>query len=333
MKNPFIYRSVVLRKDFFNREQIIKTILNEAIVGTSQGDVWITGERKVGKTSLIKYIHQNYQELIPEFVDIYEINKTMKPIFAFANVQYCRTETEFYNELWQSVNNELDVKYHIPDEPEINFINAVKDALDTNFYIVFLIDEFDAFLETMAIESPTNVRSFINKLNSFLNSFTGYSHKVFSCVFTSNQEIQDLDNKYNLQLTGSGLDIKNYELEWFSKNQIIQLTKKYLQESTFIFSEKEIDILYKYTDGYPYFSQRILYLMFEYKNKNQVKEIDELVIRKFAQEEYEQTIRFWLGQNMNRRTYEKLNNLLKNVGKGIFKAALIVLEAYSKSKF
>ncbi len=278
MKNPFIYNSPVLREYFFDREQILKILMNEVITGTSQGDVWLTGERKVGKTSLLKYIYQNAENLVPDVVDVYEANKALKPIFAFANVQYCRSEDEFFNELWQSVKNELDIKLLKQKQAEINFINAIKKAFETEFYFIFLIDEFDAFIETLAIENPLKVRNFINKLNSYLSNFYTYNHKVFSCIFTSNQDIIDLDNKYDLQITASGLDVKNYDLEWFSKSEIIQLTKKYLQKSELIFSEKEIDILYKYTNGYPYFSQRILYLMFEYKSKSKVKEIDELII-------------------------------------------------------
>ncbi len=333
MKNPFIYNSPVLREYFFDREHILKILMNEVITGTSQGDVWLTGERKVGKTSLLKYIYQNAQNLIPDIVDVYEANKALKPIFAFANVQYCCSEDEFFNELWQSVKNELDVKHLKQKQAETNFKNAIKKSFETEFYFVFLIDEFDAFIETLAIENPLKVRNFINKLNSYLSNFPTYNHKVFGCIFTSNQDIIDLDNKYNLQITASGLDVKNYDLEWFNKSEIIQLTKKYLQKSDLIFSEQEIDILYKYTNGYPYFTQRILYLMFEYKSKSKVKEIDELIIRNFAKSEYEKTIKFWLGQNMTKRTAEKLQATLKNVGKGIFDTALKILVEYLKSQF
>ncbi len=334
MRNPFIYNSPVLRNDFCDRQEILETLIKEVITGRTQGDVWLTGERKVGKTSLLKYIYQNKQELIPDkFVDIYEANKQLKPIFAFANVQYCRSEKEFYNELWQSIINELDIKHETGYDSDTNFKKAIDAALETEHYFIFLIDEFDAFLETLAIKDPISVRNFINKLNSYLFNFPKYNHKVFSCIFTSNQDIVDLDKKYDLQITASGLDVKTYDLEWFSKSDVIQLTKKYLQDSDVIFSEKEITTLYKYTKGYPYFTQRLLHLMFKYKNKEQVEEIDELAIQTLAQSEYEKTIKFWTGQNMPKRTYDKLYDIIKNVGDKTFKIAEKLLVEYSKTQF
>jgi len=130
MKNPFIYNSPVLDTDFFNREQIVKNILTEVFIGKTQGDVWITGERKVGKTSLLRFLFSSYPNLVPSEIKIYGSRKEFKPVVALANVQYCRNEKEFFNELWQSAKNILDSKIFVPDAPEINFINAVKNAVE-----------------------------------------------------------------------------------------------------------------------------------------------------------------------------------------------------------
>ncbi|MBN2663343.1 MAG: hypothetical protein JXR68_06810 [Bacteroidales bacterium] len=334
MKNPFIYNSPVIGKDFFNREKTLKKIISEVLVGKTQGDVWVTGERKTGKTSLLKYIHEDYKKNIPKTVKIYGSVKELEPVFAFANVQYCRTEDEFFNEMWQSLKNEQDLKFFIPDNPQKNFTNAVKQTYQNGFYIVFLIDEFDAFLETVAIENAKNIRNFVNKFNSILNHFSGFNRKIFSCIFTSNQDFIELNQKYQLKITGSGIIAQSYDLLWFLKKDMKLLTDKYLTKNSNIsFTLKELDTLYKYTQGYPYFTQRILHFMFEYKLENDKGKIDDKIIGEFAKKEYEKTIKFWAGQNMTNRTQTKLNELLKGLGKNLFDTALKILVEYSKSKF
>lgn len=65
--NPFIYNTPVRGEDFCNREKTIQTLLKHAVIGKSQGNVWIVGERQTGKTSLLRYIqlsHEDYNELI-----------------------------------------------------------------------------------------------------------------------------------------------------------------------------------------------------------------------------------------------------------------------------
>ncbi len=330
IKNPFVYSSPVIGNDFFNREKIISNIFNETVLNKAQGNVWVTGERQVGKTSLLKNLYNTYKKVVPSEIDLYSTDKSYVPVFAFANVQFCQTEDDFFNELWQSLKNELDFKEYVPKIPETNFLNALKNVYSKGFYIVFLIDEFDAFLEAVMTSDPTKAGNFINKFNSFLANFPKIGRKIFSCVFSSNQELLDLTQKFDVKITGSGLIAQTYSLEWFSKKQVILLSKHYLQKSTVLFSDKEIDTLYKYTNGYPYFTQRLLYLMFRQKTETENKEIDKQIIKQFAKEEYEKTINYWTGQNMPKRTYEKLNNMFVKVGESFFDTALKILLEYSK---
>ncbi|MBT3210000.1 MAG: AAA family ATPase [Bacteroidetes bacterium] len=331
--NPFIYNSPVLNKDFFNREKMIENILKETIIGKTQGDVWLTGERQTGKTSFLKYLFSNNNKYWQNELPIYGTDIRFKPLFCFANVQYCVSEHEFYNELWQSLKNELDFKMKKEKKSKTNFINAIKYAYSKNIFPVLLIDEFDAFLETLAIEDPKLVRHFVVKLNSFLKNFLDIQNKVFSCIFTSNQDFIDINNKYDLKITGSGIIAEIFDLDWFTENQIISLAKHYLENSKIQFTEKELKFVFKYTKGYPYFTQKIFSLMYDYKQKVKSEQIDNLVVREFIKTEYESTIKFWLGQNMPKRTFEKLNTLLKNTGEKVFDTALKIFVEYSKSEF
>ncbi len=312
---------------------MIENILKETISGKTQGDVWLTGERQTGKTSFLKYLYSNNQEYLLKELQIYGADIKFKPLFCFANVQYCVSEHEFYNELWQSLKNELDFKMKKTKKSETNFINAIKYAYENNIFPVLLIDEFDAFLETLAIENPTLVRNFANKLNSFLKNFSDIQNKVFSCIFTSNQDFIDLNNKYDLKITGSGIIAEIFDLDWFSKTQTTELAQQYLENSKINFVEKELDFVFKYTNGYPYFTQKIFSLMYDYKQKENVECIDKIVLLEFVKTEYEATINNWIGQNMPKRTFEKLNSLLKNTGDKVFDTALKIFIEYAKSEF
>lgn len=332
-QNPFVYNHPVLNSDFFDRELILENMLRETIMGKTQGDVWLTGERKTGKTSFLKYLF-SYNKQIPKEIVVYGTNNEFRPQFCFANVQYCRNEDEFYNELWQSLNNEFDFKLKRLKNAESNFLNALRFALENKIFPILLVDEFDAFLEVLAIESAKSLRLFINRLNSYLNNAFDAGHKVFSAIFSSNNDFIDLNTKYDLKITGSGIIAELYSLDWFTEKQLFELAQTYLHGKVIRFTEREIKFLYKYTNGYPYFSQKLLSLMYDYKKKNiLINEIDELIIREFAQYEYDQTIRFWLGQNMPRRTNQKLISLLEGIGEKVFDTALKVLIEYSKSKF
>lgn len=331
--NPFIYNSPVLNDDFFNREILVENILKEIILGKAQGDVWLTGERQTGKTSFLKYLFFNSNKVLPTELSVYGTEKKFRALFCFANVQYCNSEHEFYKELWQGLKNNLDFKLAITKDAETNFINAVKYAFDNNIYPVFLIDEFDAFLEILAIEGPKFIRQFVNKLNSFLKNFPDILHKVFSCVFTSNKDFIDLNKEYELQITGSGIIAETFDLDWFTEDQSILLAKQYLKDSEIKFTEKELKFVYKCTKGYPYFTQKIFSLMYDYKLVEKPEEIDKLVLLEFIKAEYESTIKFWYGQNMPKRTFTKLKNLLESFGEKIFDTTLKILVEYSKSGF
>lgn len=331
--NPFVYNYPVLNDDFFNREKTIENILRETVLGKGQGDVWLTGERKTGKTSFLKYLFFNNDKLVPTVLNIYGTKKKFRPLFCFANVQYCKTEKEFYIEMWQSIKNSLDFKIAKTKDVEKNFVNAIKYAFDKNIYPVFLVDEFDAFLEIIAIEDTKLVRHFVNKLNSYLTNFQNIGHKVFSCIFTSNQDFIDLNTKYNLQITGSGIIAETYDLHWFTQKHTIGLAKNYLANTDVHFTEKEIKFVYKYTDGYPYFTQKVFSFMYSYKKKQKVNKIDNVVLLDFIKDEYESTIKFWIGQDMPKRTFEKLKHLFDGLGEKIFDTSLKILVDYTTSKF
>jgi len=330
--NPFISNSPVLGHDFFNRETVIKKIIKETLTDKAQGDVWLIGERQVGKTSVLKRLHQA-KDLLPAEIVVYNTNQKYKPLFAFANVQSCDNVSDFYFSLFVSLNNELDLKLKHQKDQKQNFINALKIMTEKNIYTVFLVDEFDAFLEAIALEDKNNIRRFINEFEPLLKGYSVFKNRAFSCVFASNQDFADLNFKHELNLTGSGLVAKRIELEWFPETTVKNLVKHFTSNKKTKFTDSEIKTICKYTEGYPYFTMNILKILYDYKTENKLEKVDNLIIDTLAKNEYEQTIQFWIGQNMPKRTNAKLIELLKSAGEKLFEAALKILIEYSKVNF
>jgi len=313
-RNPFIYNQPVKGEDFFNREEEVEKIVNEVVFGKSQGSVWITGERQVGKTSLLQYIQLTYADFNHKMT-LYGTEKEFGVAFVFANVQYCKTEREFYEALGVGLNNYFDVK--IPYTSDF-FGEVIKELHETkNIFVIFLIDEFDAFIQNLAAESPKEAQLFLSRLAAKLQGIPEMNYaKPFSFVFTANHNIQELMEECDLEQTGSGLIVESIELSWFSRKDIEELAKHYLsnEDEVISFEQKEIDFCYQITQGYPYFTQKLLALMY---NKKQ----DSLNEREFFKQVKEEcgkdfiiTIKGWGGDNIPKRTLKKLGKIGHELG-------------------
>jgi len=103
-----------------------------------------------------------------------------------------------------------------------------------------------------------------------------------------------------------------------------------LQNSDIKFTDKEIKLCYKYTQGYPYFTQKLLSIMYDNKTMfTKEKEFEKMIKMEYGKE-FESTIKAWGAQKMPPRTAEKLKNLAGKAGDNLFAVGLKTLEAYLK---
>jgi hypothetical protein len=138
LRNPYITGNVVTGSDFYGREGLIKTIL-----GGSDANFWIIGNRRVGKTSLLRELEQrtaNSQRYLPLFWDM----------------SASRTEVEFVEKL----NYWLEVaQQESPDKRWASFTslatNKLRQALHhlagwarrQELRLLLLCDEAEALLD------------------------------------------------------------------------------------------------------------------------------------------------------------------------------------------
>lgn len=334
--NPFVYNSPVRGKDFFNREKPVEKILKETVAGKTQGNVWITGERQIGKTSLLRHI-QSFNETNKQTVVPYGSRRKLDVAFIFVNVQGCHTEHEFFNALWQGMKDFFDFKIKKSSSGYRNFINGLDEVYNKlKHYIVFLVDEFDAFIETLASQEQPMASKFLAKLSSLLQEVDEIKHdsKIFSCVFTANHDIKEMLNENYVDIRGSGLIVEAITLKWFTKTQTKQLAKKYLEGNKIQFKHSELDLCYDSTQGYPYFTQKMLSLMYDTRLRVKDDKLFVKIVKEEFGEMFKETIEDWGGDNIPTRTLKKLKEMVKKMDlkKQLSAAIFKSIELYLRAK-
>jgi uncharacterized protein involved in tolerance to divalent cations len=308
--NPFIYNTPVRGEDFCNREETIQTLLNDTVIGKSQGNVWIVGERQTGKTSLLRYMqlsHEDYNER----VHIYGTNEKMKVAFIYMNCQTLKKPDDYYYKVYQSLNDFFDLKIKSQDDHYSCFIDALKKVYELKHYIVFLLDEFDAFIQKMIHTHPDQVDVFLSELNNMSQAFSKIKGepKTFSCVFGANYTLGELLK--NINVSGSGLISEMIVLPFFTCDHIHELASRYLQNYSLSFSDAEIQFCYKITNGYPYLVQKLLSIMYDQKMLfPQVNDPYFEKIKNRFQLELESIVENWGNETMPPRTKHKINDIL-----------------------
>lgn len=337
-QNPFIYNAPVRGTDFYNRDDIMDKLLYEAINGKTQGNVWVTGERQVGKTSLLRYIQSKFDQYDKK-IKLYPTGKYFDVAFIYLNVQDTKSRDDFYRNLRQGLKNYFDFKIETTDDSYNSFITGLKYLyFEQNYYIVFLVDEFDAFIEHLAAGNPASATSFLAELNKLIQEVPDIKNepKMFCCIFTANHTIEDLLKENGIDRRGSGLVVENLELDWFTKKQVEGLAHYYLKDNSIRFSKKDIDLCFNMTLGYPYFVQKLFSIIYEQKSQSLDSESYLLKVKKEYGKMFNETVKGWGGADMPKRTLEKLTDLsgkiLKNVGDKSLDLVFKGIETYLKTR-
>lgn len=313
--NPFIYIEPVRGTDFSNREAVIKKISRITFQSKAQGNVWITGERQMGKTSLLQQMERLYRDEYP-IIKLYGTDKEFKTLFLYFNCQIIRDENNFYQCLTQCLANHFDFKMEPKNSPYENFVNWLKETYEHQYYIIFLLDEFDAFIEKFTFKSPEDTGHFLDTLNVLKQSLPGLKdhRKAFGLTCAANCSIGELTK--DLTLTGSGFTFfEEIELANFSETQLAELAAQYLEGNHIQFSEAELQFCYKMTHGYPLFTQNLLSIMYDEK-QNAPTGASERDFLKSVKNEYgkafKNIVEGWEKQNkLTHRTMEKLKEIAR----------------------
>jgi hypothetical protein len=147
-KSPYTPGSAVSKTNFIGRGNEIKRILSTLTGDSDQNAIMIFGNRRIGKTSILKYIEKDF-EIKRRYYSIY---------WDVEDYSVSNSSSGFFKDLIEKIVNVLPVKYHsllyfnrdeIRDQPYAAFEKFVQniDNSDIDKRILILFDEFDNLLQ------------------------------------------------------------------------------------------------------------------------------------------------------------------------------------------
>jgi len=183
------------------------------------------------------------------------------------------------------------------------------------------LDEFDAYIERLAEDSPTMAADFLAEINTLMQGVGKSSNnapKMFGCIFAANHTLAKIVVSNGIPARGSGLIVENVELEWFDKEQIHNLALHYLPDNPTLFTPDDINLCFDMTHGYPYFVQKFLSIMYDQKaTTSNDKKYSSSQVKDEYGKTFNATVGGWGQINTPVRTREKLNTLTKDILKSI----------------
>ena len=250
MKNPFSYGNPITDSSRFigrTREisQILTRLRNPEFESTS-----LIGERRIGKTSLLKQIDK--QELIQNMVCVH------------LDLQLIQSHHE-PADFWDQVLDQLLLQ--IPSEALADLIHGARDGTTFDSFelndlfgklskselsIVLLLDEFEH------IAGNTNFGpDFFGGLRTLA------IHHKLALVTSSTAELSSLSHSEAVRSSPLFNIFATIRLAGFTSDEVELLIQRYLEESSFQFRSREIEYLKLMGGEHPYFLQIACYFLFD----------------------------------------------------------------------
>ena len=259
--NPFITSQAARGSDFFGREEL----LNRVNIFFSQNEVinfLIFGQRRSGKTSLLKKIQDKYrsEELLILYFNLQDR--------ADADLE------QFLLKISKRIKKYLNISEE--QDAESNFESfALKHLKISNRQVVVLFDEFDVICNNSGTESETE--SLRDVLINYLSGLTGFvkKHKLkLKFIYAVGGNYIDNTIKKCPQLISI---CEKAELNDFKENSL----KKNLNNITDIpFNKEAIDLLIDITSGSTYFTLILAHQVYDFAYNHNAEVITPKMVNK-----------------------------------------------------
>lgn len=255
IRNPFYYGGTIQEPSMFiGRKRETKQVYECIVSGT---DCVIVGERRIGKTSLLRYIADPTVEAK---------NGLDAENYAFAYLDCQGRPNITFTELWKRIlfevagqvkNVDLFEKVKkVMGKDEITLFDLeilFAQCNETGLNIILLFDEFGA-----VTANPNLDQTFYGGLRNLSNNLRVHY------IVTTQRPLLELQYAYPETMTSPFFNtFRRVTLGSFTSEEVEELLTTALHGTEITFSEQDRQFLDKMADNHPYFLQMVAHHLFE----------------------------------------------------------------------
>jgi hypothetical protein len=261
-EEPYDLEPVTEENDFIGRKKIISDLKR---IRKKVSSSYIFGQRRVGKTSIVKTLQSiaSSDDMLFIYIEAGDWESAGNP-----NQSLNDLGTRICNKIKR--HNQKFKSIELPKfEGSLNRITEFLDEvteIDNSFKVVIILDEFDRISRDLLYEGEI-AKSFVLTIRSISNreqfGFILVGGEKLEYILSQWQEF----NKFN----PFRVDYFDKETEWEDFKTLIKYPLKGLME----ISDKAIDYIYSQTSGNPYFTKKICSELFSLMVSNRDSHITE----------------------------------------------------------
>lgn len=290
---------IVRGRDFFKRDKEVARLWKKIENGNS---ILISAPRRVGKTSLMRYIEDNPKE---DYLFIYIITESVS------------SEKEYYKRLYKklveedvitsiktklissskaiiSKISEIGKSIKIDSDKELDYykeLNSLIKNLDIdNLKLIIMIDEFPQTLENIINEHGNNSALHFLQTNRELRQNTEISDKV-QFIYTGSIGLENIVSRINaINLIN---DIEIFNLQPLSEIEVKELIRELTLNLNFKLKTEIVNLILEKIKWYiPYYIQIVLDQIDNINDEKNLEYIDESTIEEAFKRLLDQRIYF-----------------------------------------
>ncbi len=261
--NPFITGPPVSAPKFIGRREQVNTILSQLANPESRGSSALSGERRIGKTSLLHYITspevaENFDLPPDRFIFLSVDGHTLDSYVGSLGLQTF-TEDAFWHYVTQFIAHVTQGASLLQKQDKIGIFDLMalseQIAADGKL-VVLLLDEFEWIINNTDPQRPT----LLNTLRSLIN--LPIQKRGFALITSSEEPLSDLCKDIGFSGSPFPNSLVPVHLRPFSLSEAFELIDEYLTGTIVAFSQEDKDLVYDLSDGHPYWLQRACFEMF-----------------------------------------------------------------------
>jgi len=260
--NPFIYGGPVPPSYFIGREDEVRLTFDQ-VASPARGSVAISGDRRIGKTSLLQYVCD------PTIIENWGLSLE-EYLFVYLD---CPTIGRFTpSRFWQRILTLL--LRQVRETSPTSLVETIEDVLEgetitnTDFEIILdeiyktgrvlalLLDEFEWVIDP---EDERTTRVFL----SGLRALTARRPRMLSLIVATREELTILCRLIKFSTSPFYNNFVFKRLRPFTKEEVNQLIDTYLKDSDIAFTNRDKEFVYEVSGGHPYWAQHACYELFE----------------------------------------------------------------------